>query len=160
MRMLHVSRSLLFAAAVAVIVLLVPRAGIAGVLLRIPLTLVAGEDPSLPNCDPLVLETCAVGDARVVDGPLFKLGVSNLDPSRFPAGPACSVEVRVGTLIDVRGVQLLPDIAPDGRPTTSLEIAQPGTVAGGDRAQVRIRCQFTNALGIVEKHETQWAGTF
>lgn len=159
MRKLHVSRFLLFAA-VAVFALLLPRVGIAGILLRIPLTLVAGEDPSLPNCDPLVLETCAVGDARVVDGPLFKLGLSNLDPSRFPAGPACSAEIRVGSIIDMRGVQLLPGIAPDGRPTTSLEIAQPGTVAAGDRAQVRIRCQFTNALGLVEKHETQWAGTF
>lgn len=75
------------------------------------------------------------------------------------AGPACSAEIRVGALVDTRGVQLLPGIAPDG-PTTSLEIAQFGTVAAGDRAQVRIRCQFTNALRLVEKHETQWAGTF
>ena len=138
---------------------LLPRSANAAALLRTALSLIAGENPSLANCDP-VLGTCAVGDARLIDGPVVRVTVENLDPSRFPAGPVCNGEVTAGAAIAAKGVQLVGAIAADGSAVTTLDIRQPGTVNVGDDVRVRIRCEFTNALGVRERHETQWAGKF
>ncbi|SDZ14031.1 hypothetical protein [Nitrosomonas sp. Nm33] len=140
-------------------VLLTPAAVNAAALLRTALTLAAGEDPSLPKCDPVGLETCAVGDARMINGPIVRVTVENMDPARFPAGPACSAEITAGA-ISVKGIHLVADVAPDGRPVTAVDLKKPGTVKIGDKVHVTVKCQFTDAHGVVQKHETQWGGSF
>ena len=140
--------------------LLRPEPVNAGALLRTALSLVAGENPSLANCDPVVLGTCAVGDARLLTGPVVRVTVENLDPSRFPAGPACNAEVTAGAAIAAKGLHLVGALAADGSAVTTLDIRQAGTVNVGDAVRVRIRCDFVDALGVRQRHETQWAGTF
>src|ERR1043166_1723540 len=61
----------------------------AAFLLRTPLSLVAGEDPSVSAACP------AFGDARW-DGITVRASLGNMDPARFPAGTLCPTEIRVG----------------------------------------------------------------
>jgi len=122
----------------------------AAFILRTPLALVAGEDPSVSAACP------AFGDARW-DGVTVRAGVGNMDPARFPAGTLCQTEVKVGR-ITAKGVALV--LAPSegclpAVDVTSLTMKEAGTVAPGTKASVRIRC---NVSGVV--HQTQWAGTF
>ena len=122
----------------------------AAFILRTPLSLVAGEDPSVSAGCP------AFGDARW-DGVTVRAGVGNMDPARFPAGTLCQTEVKVGR-ITAKGVALV--LAPSegclpAVDVTSLTMKEAGTVAPGTKASVRIRC---NVGGVV--HQTQWAGTF
>ncbi|MDV6343959.1 hypothetical protein [Nitrosomonas sp. Is37] len=140
-------------------VLLTPAAVNAGALLKTDLQLVAGENPSLPKCDPVVAETCAAGDARLLNGPIVRVTVGNLNPNHFPAGPACSADIVAGG-IHVTGLHLVADVAPDGRPTTAADIKKPGTVKIGDPVHVTIKCTFNNKAGVVQHHQTIWGGTF
>ena len=122
----------------------------AAFLLRTPLSLVAGEDPSVSAGCP------AFGDARW-DGVTVRASVGNMDPARFPAGTTCQTEVKVGR-ITAKGIALV--LAPSegclpAVDVTSITMKDAGTVAVGTKAQVRIRCIVG---GVV--HQTQWAGVF
>ncbi len=122
----------------------------AAFILRTPLSLTAGEDPSVSAGCP------AFGDARW-DGVTVRASVGNMDPARFPAGTACQTEIKVGR-ITAKGVALV--LAPSegclpAVDVTSVTMKEAGTVAPGTKAQVRIRC---NVAGVV--HQTQWAGVF
>jgi len=119
-------------------------------LLRTPLALVAGEDPSVSAACP------AFGDARW-DGVTVRASLGNMDPARFPAGTLCQTEVRVGA-ITARGIALV--LAPSegclpAVDVTSIKMLATGSVAPGTKAQIRIRCKVAGVC-----HQTQWAGTF
>src|SRR5262249_35678158 len=62
--------------------------------------LAAGEAPSLPGSPP------ATGDARLQLPDRVRLTIVGMDPARFPAGPSCSAEVRVGA-IGAKGLMLV-----------------------------------------------------
>src|SRR5262249_4299782 len=120
-----------------------------GVSLLAPLSLRAGENPSVSPAFP------AGGDARL-RGTTVELNLRNLDPLRFPAGSSCQTTVSAGSASGqgtmVRGV------APGSSPPRSVTIFTfqgAGTARAGDTASLRIRC----TLGGV-RHETQWQGTF
>ena len=122
----------------------------AAFILRTPLSLTAGEDPSVSAGCP------AFGDARW-DGVTVRAGVGNMDPARFPAGTVCQTEVKVGR-ITAKGIALV--LAPSegclpAVDVTSVTLKEAGTVKAGDKAQVRIRCLVNGVT-----HSTQWAGVF
>jgi len=124
--------------------------------LRGALALVAGEDPSIPGFPP------ATGDARLQLPDRVRLTIVGMDPARFPAGPSCSAEVRVGA-IGAKGLMLVVLPAANienvfGADVTMLDFRQIGIVHAGDTAQARIRCEFVIA-GVRQRHETLWAGT-
>lgn len=132
-----------------------PAAGAASPVLRANLVVVGGEDPSILNNFP------AEGDARFAP-PFVNVSIVGMDPTRFPAGPACRVEVRVGA-VRARDLHLDPLPATDPENTfnadvTMLDFKQVGTVAAGDAVQVRIRCEFM-INGVRQRHQTLWAGT-
>jgi len=136
-------------------VVLAPAAS-AQVPLRGALALVAGEDPSIPGFPP------ATGDARLQLPDRVRLTIVGMDPARFPAGPSCSAEVRVGA-IGAKGLMLVVLPAANienvfGADVTMLDFRQIGIVHAGDTAQARIRCEFVIA-GVRQRHETLWAGT-
>jgi len=123
-----------------------------GPVLRAPLVVIAGEDPSIPG------QFLFEGDARFILPNLVTVKIVGLDPARFPAGPACSVEVKVGG-VGAQGLtlELLPagDLQnPFPVDVTALDFAQNGIVKAGDRAEVRIRC----TVGGI-RHETRMQGT-
>ena len=131
---------------------LAPAASAGGPVLRANLVVIAGEDPSIPG------QFLFEGDARFILPNLVKVTIVGLDPARFPAGPACSADVKVGG-VGAQGLQLIllavGDLEkPFPVPVTALEFAQNGIVKAGDRAEVRIRC----TVGGI-RHETRMQGT-
>jgi hypothetical protein len=138
--------------------LLYAPAASAQAALRSPLHLVAGEDPSTPGA-----AAPAAGDARFVLPDRLRVGLSGLDPARFPADASCNAEVRIGQL-SAKGLipVLLPVANPEnvfGVPVTMVDFRGVGIGHPGDTAQVRIRCQFVDAAGVRQRHETLWATT-
>jgi len=122
----------------------------AAFLLRAPLSLVGGEDPSVSAACP------AVGDARW-DGVTVRASLGNMDPARFPAGTLCQTEVRVGA-ITAKGIALV--LAPSegclpAVDVTTIKMLATGSVVPGTKAQIRIRCKVAGVC-----HQTQWAGVF
>jgi len=135
-------------------------------LLRTPLVLVKGEDPSIPGDCPVL------GDARWT-GTLLRVSLVNLDPSRFPAD--CKASVKVGKvskttlLIDAAAAAAAEagggggggggggaaECVPAGD-TTLVDLRVPATsFKSGNKATVTISCK----IGTV-KHSTTWAGVF
>ena len=133
-----------------------PAAG-AQAALRSPLHLVAGEDPSTPGA-----AAPAAGDARFVLPDRLRVGLSGLDPARFPADASCNAEARVAAL-SAKGLipVLVPVANPEnvfGVPVTMVDLRGAGVARPGDTAQVRIRCEFVVG-GVRQRHETMYAGT-
>src|SRR5438132_1154174 len=92
--MANAKRSWLLMALMGVVAATLVTASVASaqvLLLRTPLIRVAGEDP---RADPAVP---SVGDARYIpDQAKLRVGISEMDPARFPDG--CLAQVRVGAL--------------------------------------------------------------
>ncbi|MBI4308360.1 MAG: hypothetical protein HY684_06100 [Chloroflexi bacterium] len=117
------------------------------VLLKANLHLVSGENPSAPAGIP------ADGSAKLLlleDGTtLVKISLDNMDPARFPPGEICQAEAKAGSF-SAKGLDL--DLKETG---TSVDYRTPGAVIAGDKAEVRVRCEFNG-----QRHETRWGGIF
>jgi len=130
----------------------------AQVRLRATLVHVAGEDPSAPGA-----AAAATGSARFVPPDLLRVTLTGMDPARFPADPSCNAEARVAGL-SAAGLHpvLVPVANPEnifGVPVTMVDLRGAGVARPGDTAQVRVRCQFVDANGVRQRHETIYSGT-
>ena len=129
-------------------------------LARSPLFRIAGEDPTIPGSDPAFV---TAGDVRQLDAANLKVTLGYLDASRFPAG--CGAEVVAGTFSakDVPLTLLVPDALHPANPlgpTTDLDIKAAGVIQPGQTASVKINCQFIDANGVQQRHQTEWQAKF
>jgi len=118
--------------------------------LRSSMTLVGGEDPTIDPLNP------AVGDMRW-QSPVRKVAMLNMDPARFPASipkqatPPCVANLSLGTLKGTAPVTLI-----GGFTTAELADNTPGT--DGQLGTADVVCNWTDAKGVVQHHETHWKG--
>jgi hypothetical protein len=132
----------------------------AAALARSPLVRISGEDPTIPGSDPAFV---AAGDVRQLDAATLKVTLTYLDASRFPAG--CNAEVVAGTFSSktVALALLVPSAATPANPlgpTTVIDMKAPGVIQAGQTASVKINCQFIDANGVQQRHQTQWQAKF
>ena len=127
---------------------------------RSPLVRISGEDPTIPGSDPAFV---TAGDVRQLDAATLKITLGYLDASRFPAG--CNAEVVAGTFSSkaVALVLLVPDAVTPANPlgpTTLIDMKAPSVIKAGQTATVKINCQFIDANGVQQRHQTQWQAKF
>ena len=132
----------------------------AAALARSPLSKIAGEDPTIPGSDPAFV---TAGDVRQLDASTVKVTLGYLDASRFPAG--CGAEVVAGTFSakNLPLTLLVPDALHPANPlgpTTDLDIKGAGVISAGQTAKVKINCQFIDANGVQQRHQTEWQAKF
>ena len=129
-------------------------------LARSPLVRTAGEDPTIPGSDPAFV---TAGDVRQLDAATLKVTLGYLDASRFPAG--CGAEVVAGSFSakNVPLTLLVPDalhLANPLGPTTDLDLKAAGVIQPGQTASVKLNCQFIDANGVQQRHQTEWQAKF
>jgi hypothetical protein len=129
-------------------------------LSRSPLFRIAGEDPTIPGSDPAFV---TAGDVRQLDAATLKVTLGYLDASRFPAG--CGAEIVAGTYSakNVPLTLLVPDALHPANPlgpTTDLDLKAAGVIQPGQTASVKINCQFIDATGVQQRHQTEWQAKF
>jgi hypothetical protein len=127
---------------------------------RSPLVRISGEDPTIPGSDPAFV---TAGDVRQLDASTLKVTLGFLDASRFPAG--CNAEVVAGSFSSkaVPLVLLVPDALHPANPlgpTTDIDMKAAGVIQPGQTANVKINCQFIDANGVQQRHQTQWQAKF
>lgn len=157
----RLSRRVLLVGLGATAILLVGAVGSAFAsvkLMKAEMHRVSGADPSVSAMAP------AHADSYLDERGRVHIDLKNMDPARFPANGSCQVEARAGT-VNVKGrnlVELLPVGHPKnaaGVPITVVDVSEPGSVITGDKAQIRVRCEWMSN-GQKHRHETQWQGTY
>ena len=126
---------------------------------RSALALVGGEDPSIPGG-----VTPAAADARFT-GKVSKISLNTMDAARFPLTvrnqanvdvSPCVANVAIGSLT-ANGILLVADPI-TGRATVATFTWNAPSAAGA-ATSVDVVCDWTDRKGVVNHHETHWAGT-
>ena len=113
--------------------------------MRGQLLLNSGEDPGQPR------GPAAVAEASWSRGTHLSLRLKNLDPSRFRGNDSCEAKGKVGPVASTLTMR--------GRVAElDLHTNVPDLVPGSG-AEIRIRCEFRDAQGQRQRHETRWSGS-
>jgi len=126
--------------------------------IRSALTLVSGEDPSIPGG-----ATAAAADARFT-GKVSKVTISGVDARSYPitvrnnlnqnVNP-CSITMTLGSNSGTALFAADPKVA--GANTAS--VSWNAVTSTGDASTIDIVCDWTDKKGVHNHHETHWAGT-
>jgi len=126
---------------------------------RSDLFLVGGEDPSIPAGT-----TPAAADARFT-GKVSKIAINTMDGARFPLTvrnqqnvnvSPCVANLAIGSLV-ANNVALEADPV-TGRATIAT-FSWDAPSSAGAATSIDVVCDWTDRKGVVNHHETHWAGT-
>jgi len=125
---------------------------------RSALVLVGGEEPSVPGS-----ATPAAADARFT-GKVSKVSISGLDATRYPltvrnqANQTVSPCVATFSLGGLSGSAPLV-VDPATARANASSFSWDAVSSAGASATADVVCDWTDRKGVVNHHETHWAGT-